>query len=582
MAVPWCAILTVLVFGCHVETMSPRRAPGVRGSVRAPSGAASGAGAFVTVTRLPRGPEVGVFATDASGRFSVELAPGDYAFAITGESGFAFVDKMRMPVDNLEIVLSPACRPLRGRVTGARAWPASVSLSRISNSRGDRFIVPVERDGGFVACLPEATYATRVEGAMVSPYGPVIVPTEKTVEVAAFTRSLLGQVPADIHIPAADLESFARSIHDKRIVGLGEANHGTGDFYTYRGKLSLELARVGTLRRILIEADAIEMMRIDDYVNGADVDLAKAVTAIGFWITDIHEFLSFLEEVRRQNIALAPLHKMHVLGIDAQRIEPPVRLLLSHRLALAISDHEANLLGRLIPDHGSAFRHFSHDEKLTLAFMLDRIATGAAGSTDLGSHAVRSSIAARSIHHQIGYVGQVDTYTLRDRAMAELAAYIANVDRTTQVAVWAHNGHIAREFDGSTMSLGQHLAAMFGEDYYPVAFLSYRGEGRAWDEPGEIGVIPHKLAATPPYNMESVVMTATGFVKVAWVRLDTASGALKEWLSWPRFVREFGSAYHPKDTQTLRRFPSAMAAVVVVRDARSSTPTPTGIRRIAP
>ena len=48
------------------------------------------------------------------------------------------------------------------------------------------------------------------------------------------------------------------------------------------------------------------MMTIDDYVLGADIDVAKAVSALRFWTTDVHEFLAFLANVRSYNAVAAP------------------------------------------------------------------------------------------------------------------------------------------------------------------------------------------------------------------------------------------------------------------------------------
>jgi erythromycin esterase-like protein len=150
------------------------------------------------------------------------------------------------------------------------------------------------------------------------------------------------------------------------------------------------------------------------------------------------------------------------------------------------------------------------------------------------------------------------------------------------VAIWAHNAHIAREPDTAERSLGQNLAETFGSSYYPIGFLSYRGAGRAWDKAGKIGVIPQELGPTQPYNVESVVMAATGFPLAAWVRLDNLSAPVARWLAVPRFVREFGAPLDPAELQILRGLPNAFSAVVVIQHTGPTTPTPTGVRKATP
>ncbi|HWU87051.1 MAG TPA: erythromycin esterase family protein, partial [Kofleriaceae bacterium] len=226
-----------------------------------------------------------------------------------------------------------------------------------------------------------------------------------------------------------------------------------------------------------------------------------------------------------------------------------------------------------------ALSRLAPSEVAELEKLLDRL-EAVVGKIDLAELPARAAIAARSLRHQLGYVGKINTNSLRDAAMADLTVRILEIGPPGQSAVWAHQGHVARASENGTVVLGQHLARRV-PGYYAIAFLSYDGEARAWDAAGEIGVIPHKLGSAPPYNVESVILAAAGSPDIAWVRLDTVSESVKAWLRAPRFVRELGSAV-PRSTQALRPFPQAFDAVVVIKHASASTPTPTGERRIKP
>jgi hypothetical protein len=91
---------------------------------------------------------------------------------------------------------------------------------------------------------------------MVSITAPVIVPTTALITLVTHARSQVERAPASIQVESSDVTTFSHALVDRQISGLGEANHGTGEFYTYRGALSLTLARAGRLRTILIEANA--------------------------------------------------------------------------------------------------------------------------------------------------------------------------------------------------------------------------------------------------------------------------------------------------------------------------------------
>ena len=149
------------------------------------------------------------------------------------------------------------------------------------------------------------------------------------------------------------------------------------------------------------------MLAIEDYVMGVDVDVAKSVAALRFWTTDIQENLAFLAEVRAHNARSTAADRLHILGIDAQRVDPPVQFLLAHRSDLQISDREADLLTQVAPAHGAAFTKFSVDDRELLSSLLQRLVAVNDGPMDLTSAAARASIAAWSITYQLGYLGSL-------------------------------------------------------------------------------------------------------------------------------------------------------------------------------
>jgi erythromycin esterase len=549
------------------------------GTVLEASGAALAGPVLVGLTDTKTSWQIAIVETDPRGRFAAQLPPGDYALAITSPRAFGFVEHVKAPGADAVAKLSRECLPVQGRLSGAAA-PSRVAFNRYSQFTGDRFVAPASPGGGFQVCLPEADYVVSTEGASVSQAQVVHVPVSALLELPVWPRSTIEAMP---QVPGragpADLASFVKALaRGPRVLGLGEANHGTGDFYTRRGELALALAREGELRYVLLEADAIGMLAIDDYVQGREIAIAEAVAKLRFWITDIQEFHQFLNDVREYNKGVSPDRRVHVMGIDAQRSDPPAAFLLSGRAELALPAADAELLERLAADKG-ALSKLAPSEVTVLEKLLDRLEASPGGG-DLSEVRARAAIAARSLRHQLGYVGKTNTNSLRDAAMADLTMRILELGGPGQATVWAHQAHVAREPDNGSESLGQHLARRI-PGYYAIAFLSYDGEARAWDPAGEIGVIPHKLGPAPPYNMESVILAAAGSPDIAWVRLDTVSESLKAWLRAPRFVRELGSVV-PRSTQVLRPFPQAFDAVVVIKRASASTPTSTGERRARP
>lgn len=588
------SVRTILTLCCWLLAACQRDAPrqfstgrmALEGKVTLPDGSSPRAPVLVGITSQRTGVRVAVVETDARGRFAAALDPGEYALAVTSPQGFSFVERVRSPRSKLAVALSADCHAVDGRLTGASTGMQHVELARWSRSIGDVFLARADRTGRFRACLPDGDYLAAAGGSALSESLRLRVPSSSTVQIASYPRARIESTPPRDRITTFSLDELgARLRHGPRVLGFGEANHGTGDFYEKRGALALRLAQNAGLRYILLEADAVELLRIDDYVSGRSVDLSAALVALGFWITDIKEFISFLDQVRGYNRGVGPERRLHVLGFDAQMTEPAAKLLVDSREALGLSIQEADLLRRVGPDAGKSFKTLTTPEKAELQGLLTRLGEDI---RSVNPQAVdgRAAIAARSLRHQLEYLNEpnwAEQGRMRDKAMADLAAFIIERGEPGRASLWAHNAHLARERSGGLESMGQYLEQRFGRNYYSIGFFSYEGTARAWDPPGEIGVIPHTLAGTPPYNVESVIMTATGFPEVAWVPMDVMPAPLKQWFELPRFGREFGSTYPgQEEAQKLRRFSKAFDAVVVLRRASASTPTPTGERRVTP
>lgn len=532
----------------------------------------------ISVTNTATLEKIAVWRANDGGRFTAQLPPGTYALALTSRAGYHYLKKVSFPLADLTVRLSAECHLVKGRVVGDLVLPADIYLSRISNDIGDIFVAAVDTEGAFAACLPAGRYVTDVHGETVSVTSSVTVPVDRPLELTGYSRKAVETAPQRLALGATDLQTFARALHGPRMLGLGEANHGTGSFYEYRAALSFELARSGRLRYVLLEADAVSLFAIDDYVQGVNIDIAKAVAAIGFWITDTEEFLRFLGQVREFNLKRPASAQIHVLGVDAQRLEPPIRLLLDTLAGDQILEKERQLLTRLASRRVVGSELLSASDLSALSAFLGRLDVRPASNATTAQ--MRASVAARSIKHQLGSIGAADPDTMRDLAMVDLATHIVDLYGPGQAALWAHNAHVARQLDGASRTLGQFMSERLGDAYYPIGFFSYNGSARAWDPPGEIGVIVHDLGETSKFNVETVIMEATGFPDAAWVRLDAVDRDVSRWFARPRYVREFGSAYSTARSQTLRPFPEALSAIVVIKNGTASNPTPTGVRKI--
>ena len=122
------------------------------------------------------------------------------------------------------------------------------------------------------------------------------------------------------------------------------------------------------------------------------------------------------------------------------------------------------------------------------------------------------------------------SFGIRDQSMAENVAWILEQNPGQKIVLWAHNGHVARD-EGW---MGGHLAARFGDDYFPVGFATGSGSYYAWSE-GGLGV--HPLTEPPPGSIESFFAGA-GMARAV---LDLRAAPEGAFVHQRRLIRSIGA-----------------------------------------
>jgi erythromycin esterase len=562
-----------LAAACHAPApVVPVPPPTLTGVVGYDDGRAA-AGATIAITQLETGKLIEVLSSDSAGRYQATLPPGKYAFAVVAADGFAWIPSQEVPASAHRITLQRDCKPLRGQVDG-EASQARVHAERQSLSDGDTFVTPVRGDGGFAFCLPDGQYRTFVMGGAVSTSVLTVLPTTRPVRLRGTARDAVVRPPEKRETVRSDLAGLVADIQarDPRIVGLGESMHGTAEFVPTRGELTFELIRRADVRLLLFEFDAIAGAALDDYVNGADIDVGKAVAGLGFWITDTHEFLRFLAELRAYNAQAQD--KIRLWGVDVQNTTLPVELLIAHAAELSIDEADQNVL-QTLSGRGKGVRDLLPALRSRVNALLARL------SAPRGSQKqdVLIALAARSLAIQLDYwTGDMETWyrTRRDLGMASLIGFLLEQTAARRACLWAHDMHVMKQT--GEFELGPKLAAS-SNHYYAIGFYLYQGETRAVDAAAKIGVIPFPIPRAPAYTIEAAVMEATGRPDVAWLPLRRLPTGLATWFDLPRYAREVGGTYRGEDEMArLRSARVAYDALVVIQNGHASSPTPTGVR----
>ncbi|GAA0929838.1 erythromycin esterase family protein [Nonomuraea longicatena] len=339
----------------------------------------------------------------------------------------------------------------------------------------------------------------------------------------------------------ADLAPFGAALDGVRVAGLGEATHGSREFFLLKHRLLEYLVEELGFTVVAMEASEAAAMAIDAYVRGAPGDAAALVEGLGFWTWSTAEVLDVVEWLRRHNATAR--RKVRFIGFDPQH---PGASLDALRTELG----DDPLLAPLAPLATARIGGAPLDPQVVADAVRLEAALAAGGSQAARAHArilrQLADLATRPYAHTDA---ERTLAFARDRHMADNITALLD-DPAAKVAVWAHNGHIAKSTVGSTPipSMGSYLADRFGPAYYALGLLFAQGEFRARRTRfGRVDAARPPVTFTVPRadnatTVEARLFRACPDDHLADLRGGPRPAAVEAWLRERLHLRVFGAA----------------------------------------
>ncbi|MGK5627468.1 erythromycin esterase family protein [Streptomyces sp. URMC 123] len=367
----------------------------------------------------------------------------------------------------------------------------------------------------------------------------------------------------------ADLQPLKKVLDGVRIVGLGEATHGTREFFQLKHRLLEFLVTELGFSALAMEASASAAPDVDAYVRHGVGDAAQVLDGLGFWTWRTHEVLAMIEWMRDYNRGRQEDRKVRFIGIDPQQCSSSLAVIDSflHRTA---PDRATGLLSPLRvlataypgsrPDPQ---RRLVLDAEEVLAY-LRKLGPDAADALRHAQVLVRAAdLVTRARHHADP---EQTVFAARDRYMADAVGTILE-DPSAKVALWAHNGHITKSRHGGAVpALGQHLHSRYGDAYYALGLLFGSGAFRArriwpgpWSRPRSSAAVTNRIGPARPGTIEAQLATANPGNHLVDLRSAVdAPRAVQAWLNGRHGTRTFG-AMVPRWTYRFNLSPSSLA-----------------------
>jgi erythromycin esterase-like protein len=312
-----------------------------------------------------------------------------------------------------------------------------------------------------------------------------------------------------------ELDALAARLSTKRLVLLGEASHGTHEFYDLRAALTRRLIGRYAFAGVAVEGDWPDAMRVDRFVRGAETrdDDESATAALGSftrfprWMWRNADVASFVAWLRRADTPRPPERRAGFYGLDLYSLRASISAVLSY---LGTADPEAAARAREryacfdhVRDARAALGLAPDCEEAVVAQLVEmqrRYATraGRSPSGDAWFHAMADAHVVRDAEaYYRAMLGRgAESWNLRDTHMADmldmLATHLGAPEAPAKLVVWAHNSHVgdarATELgeDDHQLTLGQLVRERHPGETALVGFTTYDGRVIAahdWDEP---------------------------------------------------------------------------------------------------
>lgn len=363
------------------------------------------------------------------------------------------------------------------------------------------------------------------------------------------------------------LTALLERIGDSRVVLMGEASHGTSEFYRARQRITRALIEEKGFDFIAIEGDWPDVARIDDYVRHTDVASSEWTAFARFptWMWRNEEVRGFVDWLHEHNSAQAPDARVAFHGIDMYSLHQSIDAVIAYLdevdpqtaafarerygcLAPFKSDlaHYGRWAGT--PDFADCKTPVTDVLHALQKYQQSYLAQGRGRFFDALQNA-RLVVSAEAYYRSM-YQGSQSSWNLRDTHMFDtLEALLAHHGEGSRGVVWAHNSHIgdARATDRTVhgeLNIGQLCRQRLGETVYSIGFGTNTGTVAAasdWGAPMEIKTLRPVLPESYEYLCH---MTGhTGFLLPLRSNLNAE---VRQGLLQPRLGRAIGVIYRPE------------------------------------
>jgi erythromycin esterase len=514
--------------------------------------------------------------SDAHGRFNLMAPIGSYDLTITAPGCLPHSQSLELkansPMLPLEIHLEKGGHRIQGRLLpdlGQNLEGASLCFFSKAN-QGKRYRLPTEvKQGHFDITLATGDYEAfaiakgqtgsqdfKVRGPLPNAFVQLRAePTAAEPETLAWiTQNALPLKGVEAGHGFADLQPFKAIVGDATVVGLGEATHGSREFFQLKHRMLEFLATEMGFTVFAIEANLPEAFAVNDFVLTGQGDPAKALAGLYFWTWNTEEVLDMIRWMRTYNEDPAHRKKLRFYCVDMQTetmayaqakawldTADPIEAAKLQEIKQAMAKLPGRYSGKTTKETFQAWASSAKEVEALITRLETQELTGADFDRQRQNLRVLAQFATMNADAR-GVTG------VRDASMAANLRWIQAREKGAKIVLWAHNGHIAiRPANGTGVAaMGWHLRQALGKAYVPIGFAFREGGFQAMNgDPQNRGL---KVFEVKPQAM-GTLDAALAATKLPFLALDLRNrpkqGQVKHWLESPQGTWRIGAGFTP-------------------------------------
>ena len=382
-------------------------------------------------------------------------------------------------------------------------------------------------------------------------------------------------------IRSVDLAPLLERIGKAKVVLLGEASHGTSEFYRMRERITQELITRKGFRFVAIEGDWPDVARLDHYVRHFEYPPSEWTAFARFptWMWRNNEVRSFIDWLHGHNAGRKLENRVAIYGLDLYSLYTSIRSVLKY---LDEVDPDSARIARqrygcLTPwqtdpatyGHAAltgAYRTCENEVVRMLADIVHKQSDYAAHDGERFMDAVQNArlVTDAERYYRIMYYGSRASWNLRDTHMFEtLKTLFAFHGPEAKAIVWAHNSHIgnaaATEMSArGEYNIGQLCREEFGKGAYSIGFGTHSGTVAAatdWDGKMEVKTVMPSLRKSYEWLCHE-----TGRPQFMLPLRGRSAAEVRNRLAMPRLERAIGVIYRPETELASHYFQAVLPA----------------------